>query len=925
MPIIDTVRPVAACAGTSPNWFARPSGTLHGVTADDDDSTYAYGDAATLTGNLFVTAANHTVPANHERHRWRVRVRGMREAAGGTNVTVAPATGLCPPNTPSTSNVFIPEGTITTVAGSWTSSNGLTPDGTITPRIRLLYSSGVPIRIYELYLDIDSRHRPEFTPDVLDGAGVSRAGGTVTDTRTPTLVFGGVSYDGLPALDWQVEIAGLFSESGSGVPPDTLQTSPLPNGSYTAVFTVRSTVRGSDAFEHVETVNFDVDFQVATPPPPANVTAVHVDGAVLVSWENPGGQPWDNDFAVAEVVRTDCFGEHRIAVIPDALTGSYLDRTAPVRDALKLCGHDGACDITYHVRYWGTVSDTIVVPANIPDGFILAWPGSADTIPSGWTRVDSLNGRFPRGASGNTTGATGGTASHSHTTPSHTHSRGAHSHAVGGSTGTSNDNTIAARFSGASHAQADQPHRHSRPSSTGSFGSGNFGSSSPGTSTVNHLPPYLDVIWIESGNSQPAFPHGVLGFSVESIDGWSDYAAANGRFLRGATAGSGGGSTGGSSSHSHTVNSHTHSGASHTHSLGSTGLSVPVGINAGFGSTSPPQWLPRHTHPLTVGSASTGNTHATSPPTHSANHQPPNRRLRVLQNNVGGVQTRIIGLWKGDADSIPIELQRCDGTNGTPDMRGWFARERGTDSVGSTGGTSTHSHTSPPHTHGISPHTHTITVGQSTTTALDRPTFGDLANVPISTHTHSSSDTSPAAPSVGSTAIGTTNAVSHIPPYEEVHFVRLEALGSTPIDVPQTQVTEFSSVQIEAVELDSALDRIVAGDDTLLICTTRAYDLPRHVVRATRIEGGLPSVATSNAVTNITLVLEVRGRATLDNVETMLANTRLHYEPYGGRPGWFAPASWSVTRPAPRVYSITVTLTQTDPPPLPDPQELLVS
>src|SRR5690606_13346904 len=124
--------------------------------------------------------------------------------------------------------------------------------------------------------------------------------------------------------------------------------------------------------------------------------------------------------------------------------------TAPVRDAIRLCGHDGACDITYHVRYWGTVSETIIVPANIPDGFILAWPGSVNTIPSGWTRVDSLNGRFPRGAQGNTTGATGGTTSHSHTTPSHTHSRGAHSHAVGGSTGTSNDNTIAARFTGAS-------------------------------------------------------------------------------------------------------------------------------------------------------------------------------------------------------------------------------------------------------------------------------------------------------------------------------------------------------------------------------------------------------------------------------------------------------------------------------------------
>src|SRR5690606_40706849 len=65
--------------------------------------------------------------------------------------------------------------------------------------------------------------------------------------------------------------------------------------------------------------------------------------------------------------------------------------------------------------------------------------------------------------------------------------------------------------------------------------------------------------------------------------------------------------------------------------------------------------------------------------------------------------------------------------------------------------------------------------------------------LPISTtgHTHSSGNTAPAAPSVGSRSSGTTNSVNHIPPYREVHFVRLDGtISGGPLPVPELRRSE---------------------------------------------------------------------------------------------------------------------------------------
>lgn len=1142
MSVTDTVRPTStrkSGAGT-----AVPSGTLHGVTSDNSDLTWISFPVSGYGSNWNLRVASHTPPANHERHRIRGRIR--IQAVGAT---ISERIDLGRGSTDSivaTTWSGITSG-FADYNGSWSqdSAFGLATSGALADLNIgggwVTTSTGATLaQTAECYVDIDCREWPTYTPDVQDASGASQAGGTVTDTNRPTLVFGAVAYDGLPELDWSVDVGnGLFTDSGSGVPPTSVQTSSLPNGNYDAVFSVRSTIRGADPFEHEQTISFTVDYDIPTPPPPANLTATQTaDGGVLVCWEDPGGQPWDDDFVYAEVLRTGCVDENelgltlpgeigsyafttdkaalditgdidlaielthhtwrppiasalltkhttageqrsyslalqssgaiefswstagttasrflvlsdpvpfgdarravratldvddglgnhiinfytadsidgpwtqlgatvtqlgttsiyvstanlevgsfsdggsfmleavvqraqvrsgiggtlvadpnfvdtlpgqtqlvdsvgnlwtvagaaelnavsseRIAVIENGLTACYTDYAVPVTDVSDDCDPT-PCPVSYRVRYVGTVSTTVSLPSNVPDGLILGWPSTAASIPSGWTRVTALDERFPRGSVAAVSGATGGSASHTHTTPGHTHSVANHTHSVGGSTGTSNASTTSARFDGASQTQADQPHSHTRAANTGSGGSATSGSASPATDSGSNLPAYRDVIWIESDGTPTAFTAGTLAFSAEDVDGWADDAASTSRYLRGAAAAGNGGGTGGSSTHSHTVAAHTHTGGSHSHSLGSTGLSNPLStIEAGSGSSTP-EWLPRHTHPQTVGSSATGSLNSASGGATSApSSEPPNRRLRVLANLAGGLQTRIIGLFRGDAAALPSTMVRCDGTSGTPDMRDWFARERGADSVGSTGGASTHSHTTSAHGHTIPGHTHTTAVGTSSTASFERPTFGDLGDSPTTTHTHSSGSTGSTSPTIGTTAAGTTDTVNHTPPYEDVHFVRLEGVSTvTGVAIPQVTSSQFSEVTIDAPETTS--DRLATEDGVVEICPGSSYDLPRIQVRATPLVGGTPQVSTTRHGRHRRLSFPVDD-ADVAAVEAVLSQPFVWYAPLTEEAGWYAPSGWSVRPQVPGTKLVSVTLVKADPPALEDPEDLL--
>lgn len=919
--IVDTLRPSSVRKTGAATTV--PSGTLSAVTSDNSDATYIqYLNNA--VGNWNLRLQPHVLTAGYQRHAIRGRIRSSSDAGTVTeDIDVGRGDS---DYLQFASNVPIGVG-FADYATNWFQAVtfGLAETGTISNFnvgggwVRNAADGATMLRTAEVYVDIDTRFHPDFSPEVQDNSGVDQSGGTITDTNQPVLYFGAVAYDGLPELDWTVTLQSgadvLLNVTGSGAPPASVPvTDPLPDGSYTATFTVRSTIRGTDPFAYSETLTFGIQ-NIVPPPSPPLVTVTEQDGGYLVSWVFPGGQPWDDDYAVAEIWRDDCTGSQRIATIPDGLNGSYFDLAIPQLDPQP--GPDCelssiACDVTYRVRYWGYVSASIVVPDSIPDGLILGWPGTVGTIPGGWNRVTDLDTRYPRGAT--TTGAptaTGGAVSHSHTTPSHTHALAAHTHAVGGSTAITGGSVNTRIVSDGGLPRAPAVHTHTRPANTGITVGSFSGAAAPGTNTVANLPPTRDVIWVASAGGQSSFPAGLLGFSIESISGWTDDAASSDRYLRGAPAAGNGGASAGASNHTHTVNAHTHTGANHEHSIGDTGLDNPLQPNEIQYREGSSQFLARHTHPMDVAVANTGTLNSAGGGTTGVTSlEPPHRRVRVLRNTVGtGIQTRVIGLWTGTVASLPASLKLCNGSNGTPDMRTWFARQAGFSSVNTTGGTTAHTHTVPNHTHTVPSHTHGITVGTSRTRQY--PNYGSAPTVDAApaNHTHPSSNTAAASPPASSTGAGTTGSTSHLPLYREVHFVRLDGVVTGgPLPVPELRISEFASTTVPAFTYTDGMDRLATLTLKVAVPTDRTHDFPRSITDSVPLTGGLHTVSSVPGGEDMSLTIAVEGKAAIDELEQVLSATRVYYSPLGGTPGWYAPAGWTTANPSPNVWAVSVPL-----------------
>jgi len=102
-------------------------------------------------------------------------------------------------------------------------------------------------------------------------------------------------------------------------------------------------------------------------------------------------------------------------------------------------------------------------------------------------------------------------------------------------------------------------------------------------------------------------------------------------------------------------------------------------------------------------------------------------------------------LWSGIVANIPAGWQLCDGTNGTPDLRGKFIRGAFEGTEHTTGGTPSHSHpfTSDAHTHGV---------------AL-APTFTLETGVPN-------------ARIESSNTVGTTDNADHYPPHYKLAYIQ---------------------------------------------------------------------------------------------------------------------------------------------------------
>lgn len=946
---IDTLRPLSA-RKTGGATTVPPIGggvTVASVTSDNNDATYVSFPLANSGNNWSVRMESHIPPAAHERHRIRGRVRIQtntgtasenidlgRDTADAIAFTQIPATSV-----------------LTEIAGNWTFAPGFALDdpGMISDfnmggGYPAFSAGGMSTLITtEVFLDVDCRREALFDAEVRDAAGVNQNFGTVSDTTQPTFWFGTPVYDGLPAFRWTLQLSGpggfTWDTEGFGAPPESVQMPfGLDDGNYTATFNVSSTIRDGEELVSVEVPQFTVSNITPSPSPP--LLSVEQEGeGYRLTWEYPGGQTWDDDYVITEIQRDDCGGSARIATIPDGLNGSYLDTNLPQVDGLiapdgagNCVVHSGSCDITYRVRYWGYISTIVTLPTTVPVALVIAWPGQASAIPSGWLRVTELDGYHPRGATG--TGipvATGGAASHTHTTPSHTHSIPAHRHLITGSSENSNDSTTTKRYEGADRAISNQPHNHSVPTNTSEASASTSGAASAGTNAVSNDPASRQVIWIRSDGSATQYPVGALAWSAQGVAGWTKDSLTAGRYLKGAPAAGNGGALIGSSTHSHTVNSHTHTGGTHDHADMTSGLSAAASTEGSVGFTgTTPRWIGRHTHNVNPVSSGVGTLAASFAGTSgTSNAEPPHRRLNVLRNVNGGLQTRIIGLYTGAIGSLPAGLTYCNGGNGTPDMRGLFARDIGSNSVNTTGGGSTHGHSVPSHVHPGTTHGHILSFQQSTGVSYARDLSsgspGSLGNVAVATHVHDdgSTNATPLLPGPGGS--GSTGPSANIPVYREAHFVRLDGTvngGSLP--TPEQRTTDYATITVPALDNADNLDRLsVLGEPALAVATNRSSNLPRLVIESIPIDGGLHTISATEPNEELGLTIAVVGKDQIDALEAILSAERVYWAPVGGTPGWFAPSSWTVTPPTAEVKVLTIVMVRQHWPAVPDPVTLL--
>jgi hypothetical protein len=199
----------------------------------------------------------------------------------------------------------------------------------------------------------------------------------------------------------------------------------------------------------------------------------------------------------------------------------------------------------------------------IPQNFIAMF----DTAPaSGWTRVSTLDTRFPRG---NTTYAgIGGSASHSHTT---------------GSASTGQSPFPDKPNDWVSWSAGRQTHTHSVSAST--------------TANADNTPPYLDMLFYKANSQTSGADNMIVMANAVPPLGWTRFSTLDDKFPRG---NSSYGGTGGNASHSHSV------------TISTAQQSSPYGYRNNTGTNWVSNWNHTHTISFTTSQVSNLPPYATS-------------------------------------------------------------------------------------------------------------------------------------------------------------------------------------------------------------------------------------------------------------------------------------------------------------------------
>jgi len=177
-----------------------------------------------------------------------------------------------------------------------------------------------------------------------------------------------------------------------------------------------------------------------------------------------------------------------------------------------------------------------------------------------------------------------------------------------------------------------------------------------------------------------------------------------------------------------------------------------------------------HTHdPNTISDESTAGGHYhTRPDTNSASNLPPYKRLRWI--NAGSdieIPVGAIVMHNASATALGDNWKVCDGTNDTPDLRGYFIYG----GSGADGGSDTHYHTNGK-TNAAGSHSHTVHVksGGVPTLASNVQGGGSVQQC-YKSHSHEADLTSSVA-SDHQHDTGNTGASTVLPPYIQLYFIQ---------------------------------------------------------------------------------------------------------------------------------------------------------
>jgi hypothetical protein len=152
--------------------------------------------------------------------------------------------------------------------------------------------------------------------------------------------------------------------------------------------------------------------------------------------------------------------------------------------------------------------------------------------------------------------------------------------------------------------------------------------------------------------------------------------------------------------------------------------------------------------------------------------EPAYKKLTAIYNSSGKfIPKGIIGMYFGTLATIPKGWILCDGSNGTQDMRGKWAKITTTvGEIGNTGGSNTHSHAASAHTHAGIAHDHSVgDIGHNGTVGGDGS--GNNPANDDTVHSGNSSSTETLSLAAATTEGDSQN---NEPPYRTAAFVKLK-------------------------------------------------------------------------------------------------------------------------------------------------------